>query len=32
MLLTIDPDKRITAEQALLHAYLANYSDPDDEV
>ncbi|XP_003384011.1 PREDICTED: mitogen-activated protein kinase 14-like [Amphimedon queenslandica] len=31
MLLTIDPDKRITAEQALLHPYMANYSDPDDE-
>lgn len=31
MLLTIDPDRRITADQALSHPYLANYADPDDE-
>ena len=32
LLLNIDPDTRITAEQALQHPYLANYADPDDEV
>ena len=32
MLLIIDPDRRITAEQALTHPYLANYADPEDEV
>ncbi len=31
-LLQIDPDRRVTAEQALLHPYLANFADPDDEV
>lgn len=31
-LLTIDPDRRISAEEALAHPYLSNYADPDDEV
>ena len=31
-LLVMDPDRRLTAEQALAHPYLANYADPDDEV
>ena len=31
-LLQIDPDRRVTAEQALQHPYLANFADPDDEV
>lgn len=31
-LLVMDPDRRITAEQALAHPYFANYADPDDEV
>ncbi|KAE8349118.1 kinase-like domain-containing protein [Aspergillus coremiiformis] len=30
-LLLFDPDKRLTAENALLHPYLAPYHDPDDE-
>lgn len=32
LLLCVDPDIRITAEDALAHPYLANYADPDDEV
>jgi len=28
----MDPDQRLSAEQALAHPYLATYSDPDDEV
>ena len=31
-MLDLDSDKRLTAEQALAHEYLATYSDPDDEV
>ena len=31
-LLVIDPDHRLTAEQALAHPYFANYANPDDEV
>ena len=31
-LLNIDPDQRITAEQALQHPYLENFADPEDEV
>ena len=31
-LLVMDPDRRLTAEQALAHPYFANYADPDDEV
>ena len=31
-LLVMDPDHRLTAEQALAHPYFANYADPDDEV
>ena len=31
-LLVMDPDRRLTAEQALAHSYFANYADPDDEV
>ena len=31
-MLTIDPDKRITAAKALVHPYFAAYADPDDEV
>ena len=31
-MLTFDPSKRITVEQALEHSYLAPYHDPDDEV
>jgi len=31
-LLVMDPDRRLTAEQALTHPYFANYADPDDEV
>ena len=31
-LLTMDPDRRISAEEALAHPYLANYADPEDEV
>ena len=31
-MLTMDPDRRLTAELALSHPYFANYADPDDEV
>ena len=31
-LLSMDPERRLTAEQALSHAYFVNYSDPEDEV
>lgn len=31
-LLVMDPDRRITAEQALSHAYFSSYADPEDEV
>lgn len=31
-LLTFNPSLRYTAEQALSHPYLSQYSDPDDEV
>ncbi|XP_075975498.1 mitogen-activated protein kinase p38b-like isoform X1 [Anticarsia gemmatalis] len=31
LMLELDADKRITAEQALAHQYLAQYADPDDE-
>ena len=30
-MLDIDPDTRITAEQALAHQYLKQYADPSDE-
>lgn len=30
-MLELDSDKRITAEQALAHPYLAQYADPSDE-
>ncbi|KAL5517585.1 hypothetical protein EMCRGX_G003163 [Ephydatia muelleri] len=30
-LLTMDPDTRMTAEEALAHPYFASYADPDDE-
>ncbi|KAL9959866.1 hypothetical protein ACROYT_G033230 [Oculina patagonica] len=30
-MLDLDTDKRLTAEQALAHPYLATYADPDDE-
>ncbi|ODV82026.1 mitogen-activated protein kinase [Suhomyces tanzawaensis NRRL Y-17324] len=30
-LLTFDPEKRITVDQALAHPYLKNYHDPNDE-
>lgn len=30
-MLELDADKRITAEQALAHPYLAQYADPTDE-
>lgn len=30
-MLELDAEKRITAEQALAHAYLAQYADPSDE-
>lgn len=30
-MLELDADKRITAEQALAHTYLAQYADPSDE-
>lgn len=32
MMLTFNPHKRITVEQALAHPYLEQYYDPDDEV
>ncbi|XP_076262411.1 mitogen-activated protein kinase p38b-like isoform X2 [Rhynchophorus ferrugineus] len=31
LMLEIDSEKRITAEQALAHPYLASYADPNDE-
>lgn len=31
LMLELDADKRITAEQALAHKYLAQYADPTDE-
>lgn len=31
LMLELDSDIRITAEQALAHAYLAQYADPSDE-
>ena len=31
-LLVMDPDRRLTAEEALAHSYFSNYADPDDEV
>lgn len=31
LMLEIDSEKRITAEQALAHSYLAAYADPNDE-
>ncbi len=31
-LLVLDPDRRLTAEQALAHPYVGKYSDPEDEV
>ena len=30
-MLDLDPDTRITAEEALAHPYFAQYSDPSDE-
>ena len=30
-MLDLDPDTRITAEEALSHEYLRQYSDPSDE-
>jgi p38 MAP kinase len=30
-MLDLDPDRRITAEQALAHPYLQQYADPSDE-
>nr|CAC85497.1 p38ge [Suberites domuncula] len=30
-LLSMDPDRRPTAEEALAHPYFVNYADPDDE-
>ena len=30
-MLELDSDKRMTAEQALSHPYLASYADPTDE-
>ena len=30
-MLELDADKRISAEQALAHPYLAQYADPQDE-
>ena len=30
-MLSLDTDKRITAEQTLAHPYLAQYADPSDE-
>ncbi|KAI5693236.1 hypothetical protein M8J75_011540 [Diaphorina citri] len=31
LMLELDSEKRITAEQALAHPYLSQYSDPNDE-
>ena len=31
-MLVLDPDHRIASEEAIQHAYLAKYHDPDDEV
>lgn len=31
LMLELDAEKRITAEQALAHTYLAQYADPTDE-
>lgn len=31
-MLTFNPNKRITVEEALSHVYLRQYYDPDDEV
>lgn len=31
-MLTFNPDKRITIEEALAHPYLEQYYDPQDEV
>ena len=31
-LLVMDPDRRLTAEEALAHPYFTSYADPDDEV
>ena len=31
-MLAVDPDKRITAAEALSHPYFSTYADPDDEV
>lgn len=31
-MLTFNPNRRITVEQALAHPYLEQYYDPDDEV
>ncbi len=31
LMLELDSDKRITAEQALAHPYLEKYADPTDE-
>lgn len=31
-LLIMDPDRRVSAEDALSHPYFENYADPDDEV
>ena len=31
-LLVFDPDRRLTAEQALAHPYFSDYADSDDEV
>ena len=31
-MLTFNPHKRVTVEQALAHPYLEQYYDPDDEV
>jgi len=31
-MLTFNPNKRITVDEALAHPYLEQYYDPDDEV